>query len=134
MSEAPRETSRALTQGIRVEARSRYLFERSMPSDRHYAFEYTVRIQNVGSVAAQLIGRHWLVTDAKGDTQDVRGAGVVGEQPILHPGQYFEYSSNVVLQTSHGSMRGSFVMHSVLGKTFEAAVAPFLLSLPHTLN
>ena len=93
-----------------------------------------MRIRNVSPVSVQLMTRHWVVTDAKGGVQQVRGPGVVGEQPILHPGQSFEYTSYVVIGASSGEMRGTYQMHSVLGKTFDAEVAPFLLTLPHSLN
>ncbi len=105
-----------------------------MPLARHYAFEYAVVIQNLGSVSAQLLSSHWIITDAKGSTEEVHGVGVVGEHPILHPGQSFEYKSTVVLRTSRGEMRGSYLMHSVLGRTFEVEAAPFLLTLPQSLN
>jgi len=129
-----RETSTAVTHGIRIDVSSRYLPDQSRPRLARYAFAYTVRIRNEGNVSVQLLGRRWLITDAKGKVQEVQGAGVVGEQPILHPGQTFEYSSSAVIETSLGEMRGSYKMHTVTGKTFDAEIAPFLLTLPHALN
>jgi len=134
MPEPLRDNSRAVTRGIRIDVRSQYVPERSLPAARHYAFEYTVHIRNESHVSVQLMARHWQVVDARGEVQEVRGPGVVGEQPILHPGEHFQYSSGVVLKTSSGHMRGSYQMHNVLGKTFEAEIAPFRLSLPHSLN
>jgi len=134
MSRVIRESSTAITQGIRIDVRCHYLPDQSRPSARRYTFAYTVRIRNEGTVSVQLLSRRWFITDAKGKVQEVQGAGVVGEQPILHPGQTFEYSSSAVIDTSLGEMRGSYKMHSVTGRTFEAAIAPFLLSLPHSLN
>ena len=134
MSQVIREHSSALTQGIRVEVRCRYLAEESMPLARRYAFAYTVRIQNEGNVSVQLLARRWRITDANGKLQEVAGPGVVGEQPILHPGQAFQYTSSAVIGTSNGEMRGSYQMHSVTGRSFDAEIAPFLLTLPHSLN
>jgi len=134
MSRVIRETSSTVTHGIRIDVRCRYLQEHSRPVARRYAFAYTVQIRNEGNVSVQLLSRRWIITDFKGKVQEVHGAGVVGEQPILHPGQKFEYSSSAVIETSLGEMRGSYTMHSVTGRTFDAAIAPFLLSLPHSLN
>ncbi|MET0390046.1 MAG: Co2+/Mg2+ efflux protein ApaG [Polyangiales bacterium] len=134
MSRVIRETSTAVTQGIRIEVRCRFLPDQSSPVARRYAFAYTVRIRNEGVVSVQLLSRRWAITDSRGKVQEVRGAGVVGEQPILHPGQSFEYTSSALIETSLGEMRGSYRMHSVTGRTFDAVIAPFLLSLPHALN
>jgi len=134
MSHAIREQSIAVTQGIRVEVRCRHLADQSMPLAQRYAFAYTVRIHNEGSVSVQLLARRWSITDAAGKMQEVSGAGVVGEQPIIHPGQSFQYTSSAMIATSNGVMRGSYQMHSVTGRTFDAEIAPFLLTLPHSLN
>ena len=102
--------STALTRGIRVTVRSQYIPERSSPKGGQYAFAYTVRIANEGPATAQLRTRHWIITDGDGKVQEVRGEGVVGEKPILKPGQAFEYTSWCMLATPHGSMRGTYQM------------------------
>jgi len=126
--------SEALTNGILVKVKSEYLAERSSPSARRYAFAYTVQISNQGIETAQLRSRHWLITDAAGEVQEVRGEGVVGAQPVLAPGESFEYTSWCVIATSSGSMRGSYQMISSRGQPFDAEVAEFRLAMPHTLN
>lgn len=134
MSQVIRESSTAVTQGIRIEVRCRYLAAESMPVAQRYAFAYTVRIRNESLVSVQLLARRWLITDSGEKSQEVVGAGVVGEQPIIHPGQSFQYTSSAVITTSNGVMRGSYQMHSITGRTFDAEIAPFLLTLPHSLN
>jgi ApaG protein len=134
MSQDIDETSIAITKGVRIEVRSRYVPARSLPSARRYAYEYTVRMRNDGAATVQLISRHWVLTDATGKISEHRGAGVVGEQPVLRRGQTFEYTSNAVLETPRGQMHGSFQMQTQNGRTFDALVAPFLLSLPYSLN
>jgi len=124
----------AVTRGIRVEVESSYLPERSSPSSQQYAFKYTVRISNEGVATAQLKSRHWIITDGEGKVQEVRGEGVVGAQPTLKPGQAFEYSSWCMLETPHGSMRGTYQMHTESGEQFDAQIAPFPLALPYSLN
>jgi ApaG protein len=126
--------SEALTNGILVKVKSEYLAERSAPSAGRYAFAYTVQISNQGPETAQLRSRHWLITDATGEVQEVRGEGVVGAQPVLAPGESFEYTSWCVIATSSGSMRGSYQMISARGQPFDAEVAEFRLGMPHTLN
>lgn len=126
--------SQALTNGILVTVRSEYLPERSSPGARRYAFAYTVQITNQGDETAQLRSRHWVITDADGDQQEVRGEGVVGAQPVLAPGESFEYTSWCVIATSSGSMRGSYQMVTTEGEEFDAEIAPFRLALPHSLN
>jgi ApaG protein len=126
--------SQALTNGILVTVKSEYLAERSAPGARRYAFSYTVQISNQGAETTQLRSRHWLITDALGEVQEVRGDGVVGAQPVLAPGQSFEYTSWCVIATPSGSMRGSYQMVSTRGQTFDAEVAAFKLSMPHSLN
>lgn len=134
MSQTLRAQSSAVTHGVRVEVRCRYLPEESMPLARRYAFAYRVRIQNESPVSVQVLARRWRITDGNGKLQEVAGAGVVGEQPIIHPGQAFEYTSSALIETPNGEMRGSYQMHTVTGRTFDAEIAPFLLSLPHSLN
>ena len=119
---------------IDVDVRSRFLPEQSLPEDGRFAFAYTIRIRNTGSVPARLISRHWLITDGNGKVMEVRGEGVVGEQPWLRPGEDFEYTSGAVLETASGSMHGSYQMLADDGTRFEAEIAPFLLSVPRTLH
>jgi ApaG protein len=126
--------SEALTNGILVTVKSEYLAERSAPGAHRFAFAYTVQIRNQGDETAQLRSRHWLITDARGEVQEVRGDGVVGAQPVLAPGESFEYTSWCVIATSTGSMRGTYQMVSARGTPFDAEVAPFRLAMPHSLN
>ena len=126
--------SDAVTRGIRVTVRSQFVPERSSPRTRQYVFAYTVRIGNEGEEPAKLVTRHWIITDGNGNVQEVRGDGVVGQQPSLEPGQSFEYTSGCVLETPHGTMRGSYQMVRPSGEAFDAAIAPFLLAQPNSLN
>jgi ApaG protein len=126
--------SSAVTQGILVTVRSEYIPERSSVSARQYAFAYTVRIENQGAEPAQLRTRHWIISDAEGNVQEVRGDGVVGEQPLLAPGEHFEYTSWCVIPTAWGSMRGTYQMVRPSGGGFDAEIAPFRLGLPQSLN
>ena len=126
--------SSALTEGILITVESEYIPERSSVSSRQFAFAYKVRIANQGSKTAQLRSRHWIISDSNGDVQEVRGEGVVGEQPLLRPGQQFEYTSWCVIATQSGTMRGTYQMVRPGGETFDAEIAPFRLSLPQTLN
>lgn len=111
-----------------------YLPEHSAPAHGHYHFAYHITITNVGTQAAQLISRHWIITDADGTVQEVRGPGVVGEQPLLEPGASFEYTSFCPLRTRVGTMHGSYQMVRPNGEQFEAQIAPFTLAVPHALN
>jgi ApaG protein len=122
------------TNGIRVQVESMFLPDLSVPRERRYHFAYRIVITNVGRQAAQLISRHWIITDADGDVQEVRGAGVVGEQPLLPPGARFEYTSYCPLKTNVGTMHGSYSMVRPDGETFEARIAPFTLAVPNALN
>lgn len=126
--------STATTRGIRVDVSSEYLPERSSISQRQWAFAYTVRIANEGMHAAQLVSRHWIITDANGVVQEVRGAGVVGAQPKLGPGEEFEYTSWCMLNTPSGLMHGTYQMVAEDGAKFDAEIAPFNLGLPTSLN
>ena len=126
--------SSAVTKGIRVIVESQYLSERSAPARKQYVFAYRVRISNEGTSTAQLRTRHWIITDGDGKVQEVRGEGVVGEQPVLRPGQSFEYTSGCVLETPFGSMRGSYQMEVEGGEPFDAEIAPFVLAMPNSLN
>ncbi len=128
------ETSTAVTEGILVTVRSAYVADQSVPLARRYVFSYTVRIENQGAVPAQLRTRHWIITDGAGKVEEVRGPGVVGHQPLLRPGEHFEYTSGCVLETPRGEMRGTYQMHREGGQVVDAVIAPFLLALPHSLN
>jgi ApaG protein len=126
--------SNAVTQGIRVSVESAYRPERSEPSSSRWLFAYTIRIANEGELPAQLLARHWIITDANGDREEVTGEGVVGHQPRLEPGEAFEYTSFCVLKTPHGSMRGTYRMVREDGSSFDARIAPFTLVVPGALN
>jgi ApaG protein len=126
--------SEARTNGICISVESRYVPERSRPHDRYWFFAYTIRIVNEGSVTTQLLGRHWVITDADGRVQEVRGAGVVGKQPILDPGESFEYTSFCPLETPFGTMSGTYDMVTNDGRRFEAEIAPFALGEPYSIN
>jgi len=110
-----------------VEAEPQYLSEQSAPEEDQYAFAYTITITNTGEVTAQLIARHWIIDDARGHTDEVKGLGVVGHQPLLRPGESFQYTSGTRLATPTGSMRGSFFCVAEDGERFEAPVAAFAL-------
>jgi ApaG protein len=127
-------TSNAVTDGIRVSVNAVYVVEQSAPRSHRYVFAYTVNISNEGSQPAQLRTRHWIITDGDGKVEEVKGPGVVGQQPSLGPGEQFEYTSGCVLQTPRGEMRGTYQMHRPDGSRFDAAIAPFVLALPHSLN
>jgi ApaG protein len=122
------------TRGIRIQVRSFYDEERSSPEENYYFFAYQVRISNVGQETAQLVSREWFITDGNGDTQRVQGSGVVGEQPVLAPGEAFEYTSFCPLPTAVGAMHGSYHMVLENGDSFEAEIAPFSLAVPHAVN
>jgi len=119
---------------IRVEARPTYLGEQSDEAAGRYAFAYTITITNAGSMAARLVSRHWIITDANRRTQEVRGAGVVGEQPVLRPNERYEYTSGTTLATAVGTMRGTYQMVAEDGHAFDAVVPEFVLSIPRTLH
>lgn len=122
------------TQGIRVQAESLYDEDRSAPQENYYFFAYRVRISNVGTETAQLLSREWIITDATGYQQQVQGPGVVGEQPVLAPGEAFEYTSFCPISTPVGSMHGTYRMTREGGETFDAVIAPFSLAVPHSVN
>ncbi|MGC3963687.1 MAG: Co2+/Mg2+ efflux protein ApaG [Rhodocyclaceae bacterium] len=119
---------------IDVQAQSTFLPEQSDPDDETYVFSYRIVIRNSGDVAAQLISRHWIITDANGKVQEVRGLGVVGEQPVIEPGQSFEYSSGCTLETAFGTMSGSYQMEASDGTHFDAPIPEFILSGPRVLH
>lgn len=117
-----------------VEVETAYIEEQSDPEQNRYVFSYTITIHNGGSVAAKLLSRHWIITDADGKIQEVEGEGVVGEQPHLEPGERFRYTSGTVLETPVGSMQGSYHMIADDGVEFDASIAPFTLAIPRTLH
>ncbi len=120
----------AMTDGIRVRVQSTYLPDQSSPSDDRYVFAYTITISNEGARSAQLKTRHWIITDGRGEVEEVRGDGVVGEQPRLAPGQSFQYTSGCVLQTPIGTMQGSYRFWRDDDSHFDATIAPFSLASP----
>ena len=127
-------TSEAVTNNLRVEVESQYAPERSQPLQNEWFFHYTVRITNEGDETIQLLSRHWVITDASGETQDVRGPGVVGEQPVLAPGESFQYRSGCPLKTATGVMRGTYQMVTESGDHFDVEIAPFALHEPYTVH
>lgn len=120
--------------GISVQVRSEYLAEPSNPSEKRYVFAYHIRIGNEGTRSARLLTRHWVITDAEAHVQEVRGDGVIGEQPMLAPGEFFEYTSGTVLETPVGSMHGSYGMIDEIGERFESPIPAFTLAIPRVLN
>jgi ApaG protein len=122
------------TRGVRVEVRTAYVPERSAPQESRYFFAYRIRISNVGEETVQLLSRHWVISDGEGNMEHVRGPGVVGEQPVLEPGEAFEYTSFCPLPTPIGSMHGTYQMVTAGGSAFDAEIAPFPLAVPHALN
>ncbi len=119
---------------IGIEVDTRYLEDESQPDAQRYVFAYTIRIRNTGEVPARLLGRHWIITDARGQVREVDGEGVVGEQPHLAPGEAFQYTSGAVLETDIGVMRGSYRMLADDGTRFEAPIPAFTLTVPRTLH
>jgi ApaG protein len=119
---------------IGIDVETAYLADQSEPRERRYVFAYTITIRNEGQVAARLMKRHWIITDADGRVQEVRGDGVVGEQPHLQPGQGFRYSSGAVIETPVGVMHGSYQMLADDGEHFDAPIAPFRLAKPGVLQ
>ena len=130
----PAPTSEAVTNDIRVEVVSRHSPENSKPLQDEWVFQYTVRITNQGSETVQLLSRHWIITDAMEHTEEVKGPGVVGEQPVLAPGESFKYSSWCPLKTPMGTMRGTYQMARTDGSQFDIEIAPFALKARYTVN
>ena len=127
-------TSEAVTRNVRVEVESRYAPEHSRPAQQEWLFHYTVRITNEGDDTVQLLSRHWIVSDARGYTEEYKGPGVVGEQPVLRPGESFQYTSSCPLRTSAGVMRGTYQMVDADGGQFEIDISPFALDAPYTVH
>ena len=119
---------------IEVQVETDYMESQSQPEEQRFVFSYTVTIRNEGSVPARLMNRHWIITDANGKVQEVRGEGVVGEQPHLKPGESFRYTSGTVLDTPVGSMQGTYDMVDNLGNHFDALIPPFSLARPGSLH
>jgi ApaG protein len=119
---------------MQVAVKVQFIEEQSNPDNRQFAFAYTITIRNEGLVSTQLIGRHWLITDGEGRVQEVRGLGVVGQQPLLKPGEQFEYTSWATLPTPVGTMKGEYFCMSDQAEYFEAPIAEFALAMPRTLH
>lgn len=119
---------------INVTVRVNYLSEQSDETDNRFVFAYTINLTNIGHATAKLISRHWVITDANRHVQEVRGQGVVGEQPVLKPGQSFEYTSGTVLSTQVGTMSGSYQMVAEDDTQFDALIPQFVLSVPRVLH
>ena len=119
---------------ITVMPKSAYLADQSDPAKHQYVFAYTITLTNTGTVAAQLISRHWYITDGDHKVQEVKGLGVVGQQPVLKPGESFEYTSGASIPTPVGTMKGAYQMVGEDGQSFEAAIPLFTLSVPRTLH
>ena len=126
--------SETTTNGVHIEAKSTYDSERSSRAENRYLFSYDIRISNVGHETVQLISREWFITDDNGEVQRVQGDGVVGEQPVLAPGESFEYTSFCPLNTPGGTMHGSYHMVNQNGGGFDAVIAPFELEVPYAVN
>tara|TARA_R110001599_G_scaffold353840_1_gene599720 strand:- start:1933 stop:2307 length:375 start_codon:yes stop_codon:yes gene_type:complete len=119
---------------FKVNVQTQYLAEQSDPDASHYVFAYEVTIRNTGQIAAQLISRHWVIIDANNQSEEVRGLGVVGNQPLLQPGEQFQYTSGTSLTTPQGSMKGEYFCVAEDGERFETPIPEFVLSLPRTLH
>lgn len=119
---------------ISVEVDTQFIEEQSEPDGNRFVFAYTVTVRNEGQVPAQLLARHWVITDSNGKVREVRGDGVVGEQPHVNPGEGFQYTSGALLETSVGTMRGSYRMRGDDGQLFEADIPQFTLSVPRTIH
>ena len=127
-------TSEAVTQSVRVRVECEYAPDRSAPAARHWFFLYTITIANEGDETVQLMTRHWSITDGNSDMREVRGLGVVGEQPVLPPGESFTYTSGCALTTPFGTMEGTYQMVTPEGESFDVRIAPFTLSEPYTVH
>lgn len=127
-------SSEAVTNNVRVEVESQFAPDHSQPFQNHWFFHYAVRITNEGDETVQLLSRCWIITDATGHIEEVRGTGVVGEQPVLAPGESFNYTSGCPLRTSTGVMRGTYSMVTEDGVHFDVEIAPFALHEPYTVH
>ena len=122
------------TYQVKVTALPQFVAEQSDPDAERYVFAYTITVENVGTVTAQLISRHWIITDGNSNVQEVRGLGVIGEQPLLRPGEKYEYTSGCQLDTPVGTMRGTYQLVAEDGTAFEAEIPDFTLSIPRVLH
>jgi len=122
------------THDIAVSVETQFVDDQSRPLEDHYVFAYTITIQNRGTLTARLISRHWVITDGNGGIREVRGDGVVGEQPTMRPGEGYEYTSGAILETSVGTMHGTYQMLAEDGTRFDADIPSFVLSIPRTLH
>lgn len=127
-------TTNVTPDDIQITVKTQYLEPQSAPEEQRYVFSYTITLSNTGSIAAQLISRHWIITDGNNAVQEVKGLGVIGEQPRLEPGARYTYTSGVVLATETGTMTGSYQMRTDQGDTFEAPIPAFALVPPHRLH
>ena len=127
-------TSEVSTRGVRVSVLSEYAPDRSQPAQQNWFFLYTITITNEGDETVQLISRHWIITDSAGHVEEVKGLGVVGQQPVLAPGETFTYTSGCPLKTPFGKMEGTYQMTSRSGERFDVRIAPFTLSEPYTVH
>jgi ApaG protein len=125
-------SSEAVTRGVRVSVVSEYSAERSRPADHHWFFLYTITIANEGAETVQLISRHWIITHGNGRIEEVKDLGVVGQQPVLEPGESFTYTSGCPLRTAYGTMEGTYQMVAQSGDRFDVTIAEFVLSEPHS--
>ena len=123
-----------ITENVEVQAESFFLEEHSNPEDNHFVFAYKIRIKNLGKKTLQLLSRHWVITDSNGEVEEVRGEGVVGEQPVLSPGEDFEYTSGCHLKTKMGTMHGSYGMIDENGESLDVPIPCFTLSVPGIIN
>lgn len=120
--------------GIDIKVSTQYLTQQSDPARNSYAFAYTITITNQRDHAVRLMSRHWIITDQNNKVEEVRGNGVVGQQPTIAPGQSYQYSSGAVIHTETGDMKGSYTMHCSTGEQFQAAIPLFVLAVPHMLH
>jgi len=122
------------TSGIDIQVSTQYLQQQSDPARSSYAFAYTISITNLRDEPVRLLARHWIITDQNNKVEEVKGSGVVGQQPLLAPGQRYQYSSGAVIGTETGDMRGAYTMQTAGGETFEAPIPLFVLAVPHMLH
>jgi ApaG protein len=133
-ADKPRQPREPEPYAVEVEVGARFVPDQSKPEAGHYVFAYTVSLRNLGALPVRLQSRHWVITDANGKVEEVRGEGVVGEQPRLQPGESYNYTSGAVLETQVGTMRGTYLFHADDGTDFEAPIPEFVLSVPRTLH
>ena len=124
----------AITEGVQVQVEAFYLETHSLPEEDHYVFAYRIRLKNLSQRTVQLLRRHWIITDSNGETNEVRGEGVVGDQPVLEPDQEYEYTSGSHLKSPVGTMQGSYQMKTTDGEEFEVTIPCFTLAVPGTIN